>query len=109
MKIADEKIEKINKNINELVELLDLIQNNGKTLYNADEDREYFIHTSETDRIEDLCCQLFIDGLTSIPNYANIEKMRARGYVVFAGERDSFGWLTGCVRKYGSRKILVFG
>lgn len=41
------------------------------------------------------------------PNYKNIEKVRAHGYLVFPGEKDGFGWLTGCIQKHN--RLLVFG
>lgn len=31
------------------------------------------------------------------------------GYKIYAGEKDSFGWLTACIEKEGTNKVLVFG
>lgn len=39
-------------------------------------------------------------------NWDNINKLKESGYKVFPGERDSFGWLTGCIRT--SKGIVVF-
>ena len=38
---------------------------------------------------------------------ANIHKFNKMGYSIYAGDKDSFGWLTGVVKKAG--KCLVFG
>ena len=42
-------------------------------------------------------------------NWDMICELRRRGYRVFAGEKDSFGWLTGCIRKEDDGRILVYG
>ncbi len=41
------------------------------------------------------------------PNYESISYLKEHGFNVFAGEQDSFGWLTGCIRT--SKGIIVFG
>ncbi|RII34326.1 hypothetical protein D2A34_14370 [Clostridium chromiireducens] len=41
------------------------------------------------------------------PNYESISYLKEHGFNVFAGEKDSFGWLTGCIRT--SKGIIVFG
>ena len=40
-------------------------------------------------------------------NYINIELLKNHKFNVFAGERDRFGWLTGCIET--SKGIIVFG
>lgn len=67
---------------------------------------EYFGDSEIKDQCEELACDLLItdDGGC---NYPNIRYVRSLGYSVYAGEKDSFGWLTGCIEKDG--KVLVYG
>ena len=37
----------------------------------------------------------------------NIEYIKKAGFDIFAGEQDSFGWLTGCIQL--KRGIIIFG
>lgn len=32
------------------------------------------------------------------PNYESINYLKEHGFNVFPGEKDSFGWLTGCIK-----------
>lgn len=41
------------------------------------------------------------------PNFDNIEILKKHGFFVYPGEKDSFGWLTGCIRT--KKGIIVFG
>lgn len=58
-------------------------------------------------------CELLANGelITSDGqcNWDMIRELRDRGYRVYAGEKDSFGWLTGCIQKHGDERILVYG
>ena len=40
-------------------------------------------------------------------NWKNIDTVRNSGFAVFAGEKDSFGWLTGCIST--NKGIFVYG
>lgn len=40
-------------------------------------------------------------------NYKNKKELENNGYKVFPGEKDSFGWLTGCIAT--KKGIVVFG
>ena len=51
------------------------------------------------------CGYLITDG--GACNWENIMKLRSGGYEVFAGDKDSFGWLTGCIAK--DKLCLVYG
>ena len=42
-------------------------------------------------------------------NWDNIRVLRNNGYRVFAGEKDGFGWLTGCVQKNNDKRVVVYG
>ena len=41
------------------------------------------------------------------PDFDNINVIRENGFDVFPGEKDSFGWLTGCIKT--DKGIVVFG
>ena len=42
------------------------------------------------------------------PNYNSMDKIyEMYGYFVFPGERDRFGWVTGCLRT--KKGVIVFG
>jgi len=40
-------------------------------------------------------------------NWTNINALKKSGYDVFAGEQDSFGWLTGCIST--TKGVVVYG
>lgn len=54
-------------------------------------------------------CDEYLIGNGGSCNWDNIWILRDNGYRVFAGEKDSFGWLTGCVQKQGDPRIIVYG
>jgi hypothetical protein len=58
-------------------------------------------------KIEGLANQVFIDE-EGHPRFEEIDKLwHEYGYFVFPGERDRFGWLTGCIQT--KKGIIVFG
>lgn len=60
-------------------------------------------------KLEDLADDLFITS-NGRPNYDVINMAKKEGIDVFPGEKDSFGWLTGCVKLHGqNHTILIFG
>lgn len=40
-------------------------------------------------------------------NWKNISDLKKSGFDVYAGDKDSFGWLTGCIESDG--KVFVYG
>lgn len=42
-------------------------------------------------------------------NWNNIVILQNNGYDIFAGEKDSFGWLTGCVQKDNDERVVIYG
>lgn len=50
--------------------------------------------------------EVLIDG-NGRPKYELLREMKREGYDVFAGESDSFGWLTGCIQT--KKGIVLFG
>ncbi len=58
-------------------------------------------------QIEGLATTLFIDEKGS-PRFEDMDTLwHEHGFFVFPGERDQFGWLTGCIRT--KKGIIVFG
>ena len=57
-------------------------------------------------------CEFMANGLLITSNggcnWDNIRKLESYGFDVYAGEKDSFGWLTGCI-EFPDGKILVYG
>jgi len=62
--------------------------------------------STEVTEIEDYASEFLITSNGGC-NLDNINKLKEAGFDVFAGEKDSFGWLTGCIRT--SKGIIVYG
>lgn len=98
--------------IKRLKELLVEHDNNKEIQYTDNSIRYYNTNLRDNDiikELEDLAIELFVtfDGR---PNYAMIAAVKKESLHVFPGDKDSFGWLTGCVKLYGqNHAILVFG
>ena len=98
--------------IKRLKELL-IEHDDDKEIQYIDEGTRYYDGNqadNETIRmLEDLADDLFITA-KGRPNYDAINMAKKEGIAVFPGEKDSFGWLTGCVKLYGqNHTILIFG
>lgn len=98
--------------IKRLKELLIEHDNNKEIQYTDDSTRYYNTNLRDNDiikELEDLAYELFITA-NGRPNYDAINMAKREGINVFPGDKDSFGWLTGCVKLYGqNHAILVFG
>ena len=68
----------------------------------------YFKDTLLYHDVEGLCCGNLITNEGGC-NWDNIHYLRKNGYHVFPGERDSFGWLVGCIRKVGDERTVCYG
>lgn len=93
--------------VEKLVKILDEIQDRKDLL---SEDGKYFdvnLDNPKLKEAEGLACEELIT-LAGRPNVEGIREMATYGYRVYPGDRDSFGWLTGCIQK-GNGPILVFG
>ena len=77
--------------------------------YWGDDGREYFKDDDHNAQMASCLCDEYLITENGTPNLDNIKKLRNFGYRVFPGEKDGFGWLTGCVQKNGDSRILVFG
>ena len=86
-----------------LVELLDQLQDRtGFLPGEASEENDEVL-----DQVLELADELLITDKGQ-PNYSVFPILNKYGYRVFAGERDGFGWLTGCIQK-GNGPVVVFG
>ena len=94
--------------MDELLEALEKLYSIPGNSYTSEDGRAYFEDNDVTDEVIGLCDEhLIADGGDC--NWDNIEVLRRNGYSVFAGDEDSFGWLTGCIRKQDDERILVYG
>lgn len=93
----------------ELLKILgELYSTEGNSEVDEYDGCQYFKTYDVRNRAEGLCNELLITNGGQC-NWDNIYILRSNGYRVFAGERDSFGWLTGCVQKNNDLRILVYG
>lgn len=90
-----------------LLKSLEELYSNENDIF-IEEDFISFQDSELHSRIRGLCNELLItkDGGC---NWGNIEFVRSNGYRVFAGEKDGFGWLTGCIRKINDKRVIVYG
>ena len=90
--------------LNELYEMKDIIpvNNDDTNIFYFDTD---FNHLT-LKKVLNLSNELLITD-QGLCNWNNIKILRSNGYRVYAGEKDSFGWLTGCIRK--DNYVLVYG
>lgn len=75
--------------------------------YYEEEGEWYFKDYAQRD-VELLANELLI-GSGGSCNWENVNLLRSSGYNVFPGDRDSFGWLVGCIQKFGDVRIVCYG
>ena len=93
----------------ELMKKLEELYNEKDNYYVDEYDKWAYFKDSELyDEVTTLCCGKLItnDGAC---NWDNINILRNNGYSVFAGDRDSFGWLVGCIRKHDDKRTVCYG
>lgn len=92
-----------------LFEALDKLYSESEN-YEIDDwdNKKYFVDNDDTKQVIYLCEELLITEKGGC-NWDNIHELRNNGYRVYPGERDSFGWLTGCVQKHNDERILCYG
>lgn len=99
-------------NLEKLIRLLRKIDSGDVEIkvFEDSSDGSICIDCSEKDtvpyEIERLACDTLISPEGKC-NWKNITKVKNSGFDVFAGEKDSFGWLTGCIKTDGG--IIVYG
>lgn len=70
----------------------------------------YFRDSDLYEEVISSCCDLLITSNGQC-NWNNIRILRNNGYFVFPGDRDSWGWLVGCIRKNDDplRRTVCYG
>lgn len=96
--------------LDELLRSLDVLYSKDikESSTENDDGNRYFKEFPVSDYVEGLCCACLIAS-NGTCNWENIHILKNHGYDVFAGDKDSFGWLTGCVQKNDDDRILVYG
>lgn len=93
----------------ELIKKLEELYNEENNYYFDEYDRcTYFKDSLLYHDVEGLCCENLITNGGGC-NWDNINILRNSGYRVFPGDRDSFGWLVGCIRKHGDKRTVCYG
>lgn len=93
--------------------LIDNNQNDAIIYIDEVDHRKYFntnLDNPIINEIGSIACTLFITS-SGTPNRKNIQHAKRYGIQVYPGDRDSFGWLTGCIQMSGDANapIYVFG
>ena len=81
-----------------LTQLEELFNQQDNYHINEDDGWAYFNDSELYDEVVGLCCDVLITSNGQC-NWNNIWILRNKGYHVFPGDRDSFGWLVGCIQK----------
>lgn len=104
--IYDATVDDLVEALNELQSCDDVKEEDGTLYFSAHPE----LTENESDIVycECLCNELLISAGGGC-NLENIDKVRKAGYKIYPGEKDSFGWLSGCVENLNTRKILVYG
>lgn len=73
---------------------------NQQDNYHTDEDDGwvYFNDSELYEEVVSSCCDVLITSNGQC-DWNNIWILRNKGYRVFPGDSDSFGWLVGCIQK----------
>lgn len=71
-------------------------------------DVRYAKTTSATEECEEIANTLLISNGGRC-NWVNIKALQQHGFDIYAGEKDSFGWLTGCIGFPDGERVLVYG
>ena len=71
-------------------------------------DIRYAKTTPATEYCEEIANALLISNGGRC-NWVNIKALHQYGFDVYAGEKDSFGWLTGCIGFPDGERVLVYG
>lgn len=92
--------------IERLIEELERIWRDDTLLLRTDKGSKRYFNTKKVNTVETLACNVLIFDNGGC-NWENINKLRSLGWHVYAGERDSFGWLTGVIEK--DNKLFFYG
>lgn len=86
-----------------VVEYLHLVRHDG-TIADSDSEEAYEQHAL-VKKAEGLACEYLITNEGRC-EWQNHKMVKASGFNVFPGDKDSFGWLTGCIST--KKGILVY-
>lgn len=93
--------------MNKLIKILSKINNNELDVYAVNDIiEEIYGDDEDLVLIGSLADELLITDQGHC-NWKNIKRLKAAGFDVFAGDKDSFGWLTGCIKT--KKGIIVYG
>lgn len=92
-----------------LIKALEKLYGESNNSYVCEEDSKAYFKNDETYIAVIGFCNEYLITEDGLCNWKNIGVLKEAGYYVYAGEKDSFGWLTGCVQKKGDNRIVVYG
>ena len=79
--------------------------------FHEPDEETYVRYAKTTPAVEE--CESMANGLLICNggrcNWENIRNLKSHGFDVYAGEKDSFGWLTGCIEYPDGERVLVYG
>lgn len=93
--------------MNEFIEVLRKIESDDSIKYKK------YLTNGYHDKLPKLIKKVVNDAdkllITKVgaPDFSRIKILKDNGFDVFAGEKDSFGWLSGCIKT--KKGIIVFG
>ena len=91
-------------NVEELVSLLQTLESS-----NMPNNPDYILHSEDSDlvqHIEILASTTLIDD-NGMNIYKYHEYLKSNGFLITPGERDRFGWLSGCI--HTKKGIIIYG
>ena len=92
--------------LDELVANIEKTFKNEKWKFTKDDD--LCVHCLTDVECDFKICELLIDfEQISNVNWPAVRYLKQRGYTVFAGEKDSFGWLTGVIAPMSITKEVL--
>lgn len=93
-----------------LTQLEELFSQEDNYIVDEDDGCAYFKDSELYEEVISSCCDVLITSNGQC-NWVNIATLRNNGYSIFAGEKDSFGWLIGCIQKKDDplRRTVVYG
>lgn len=93
-----------------LLKQLEELFNQEDNYIEGEDGCNYFKDSELYEEVVSSCCDVLITSCGRC-DWDNIMNLKAKGYRVFAGEKDSFGWLIGCVQKVNDplRRTVIYG
>lgn len=79
----------------------------NKLFETAEVHKTWIDPSPELDEVISLACKYLINDFGYV-NWDNVRTLCDKGYKVYAGEKDSFGWVTGVIDNCHGKR-LMFG